>query len=264
MAPSTALSNAYECLQVTEKQGVVLLKLCRPDRLNAFSKTMHAELKQALKEIERFDGLRALVLTGDGRGFCAGQDLEERRIPEGQPKPDLGDSLKNTYSPLVSRLRKLPVPVVAAVNGVAAGAGAALALACDLVIAKRSAKFTFPFSYLGLIPDAGATSTLVRAVGQARAMAIVMLGEVVTGEQAAEWGLIWKAVDDESFDTEIHACINNLTNRPALGLELAKRSLYRAMDNDFESQLELESQCQKLAGRNPQYWEKVQQFLDKK
>jgi 2-(1,2-epoxy-1,2-dihydrophenyl)acetyl-CoA isomerase len=258
------ISNSYECLQVSENNGVVELKLSRPDRLNAFSKTMHAELKVALKEIERFEGLRALVLTGEGRGFCAGQDLEERRIPEGQPKPDLGDSLKNTYSPMVSRLRKLPVPVIAAVNGVAAGAGAALALACDIVIAKRSAKFTFPFSYLGLIPDAGATSTLVRAVGQARAVAITMLGEMVSAEQAADWGMIWKAVDDEQFDAEIQATLNNLLGRPALGLELAKRSLYQAMDNSFEAQLELESQCQKLAGRNPQFWEKVQQFLDKK
>lgn len=258
------MTNSYECLQVSEHNGVVELKLSRPERLNAFSKTMHAELKVALKEIERFNGLRALVITGEGRGFCAGQDLEERRIAEGEPKPDLGDSLKNTYSPLVARLRNLPVPVVAAVNGVAAGAGAAIALACDIVIAKRSAKFTFPFSYLGLVPDAGSTSTLVRAVGQARAMAIVMLGEVVTAEQAADWGLIWKAVDDDQFETETAAVVANLLGRPALGLELAKRALYRAMDNDFETQLELESQCQKLAGRNPQFWEKVQQFLDKK
>ncbi len=258
------MTNSYECLQVSEHNGVVELKLSRPERLNAFSKTMHAELKVALKEIERFNGLRALVITGEGRGFCAGQDLEERRIAEGEPKPDLGDSLKNTYSPLVARLRNLPVPVVAAVNGVAAGAGAAIALACDIVIAKRSAKFTFPFSYLGLVPDAGSTSTLVRAVGQARAMAIVMLGEVVTADQAADWGLIWKAVDDDQFETETAAVVANLLGRPALGLELAKRALYRAMDNDFETQLELESQCQKLAGRNPQFWEKVQQFLDKK
>jgi len=258
------ISNSYECLQVSENNGVVELKLNRPDRLNAFSKTMHAELKVALKEIERYEGLRVLVLTGDGRGFCAGQDLEERRVPEGEPKPDLGDSLKNTYGPLVTRLRKLPVPVIAAVNGVAAGAGAAIALACDIVIAKRSAKFTFPFSYLGLIPDAGATSTLVRAVGQARAVAITMLGEVVTAEQAADWGLIWKTVDDDQFEAETAAVVANLLGRPALGLELAKRALYRAMDNDFETQLELESQCQKLAGRNPQFWEKVQQFLDKK
>jgi len=259
-----SLSNAYECLQVSETNGVVELKLSRPDRLNAFSKTMHAELKLAMKEIERFDGLRVLVLTGEGRAFCAGQDLEERRIPEGEAKPDLGDSLKKIYSPLVMRLRKLPVPVIAAVNGVAAGAGGSLALACDIVIAKRSAKFTFPFSYLGLIPDAGATSSLVRAVGQARAMAIVMLGEVVTAQQAADWGLIWKAVDDAEFDAEVAACAQNLAGRPALGLEMAKRALYRASENDFETQLELESQCQKLAGRNPLYWETVQQFLDKK
>lgn len=259
-----SLSNAYECLQVSETNGVVELKLSRPERLNAFSKTMHAEIKQALREIERFDGLRALILTGEGRGFCAGQDLEERRIPEGQPKPDLGESLRNTYSPLVSRLRNLPVPVIAAVNGVAAGAGAGIALACDIVIAKRTAKLTFPFSFLGLIPDAGCTSTLVRAVGQARAMAIVMLGEVITAEQAADWGLIWKAVDDDQFDAEVQSVINNLLERPARGLELAKRSLYKAIDNGFEAQLELESQCQTLAGRNPEYWEKVQQFLDKK
>ena len=259
-----SLSNNYECLQVTETDGVVELKLSRPDRLNAFSKPMHAELKVALKEIERFESLRCLILTGQGRGFCAGQDLEERRIPQGEPKPDLGDSLKNTYSPLVTRLRNLPVPVIAAVNGVAAGAGASLALACDIVIAKKQAKFTFPFSYLGLVPDAGATATLVRNAGQAKAMAITMLGEVVTGEEAAEYGLIWKAVEEDQFSSEVDNIVSNLKGKPKLGLELIKRSLYRAFDNDFAAQLELESQCQKLAGRNPEFWQKVQQFLDKK
>jgi 2-(1,2-epoxy-1,2-dihydrophenyl)acetyl-CoA isomerase len=259
-----SLSNNYECLQVSETEGVVELKLSRPDRLNAFSKTMHAELKLALKEIERLEDLRCLILTGEGRGFCAGQDLEERRIPQGVLKPDLGDSLKNTYSPLVSRLRNLPVPVIAAVNGVAAGAGASLALACDIVIAKKQAKFTFPFSHLGLVPDAGATATLVRNAGQAKAMAITMLAEVVSGEEAAEYGLIWKAVEEDQFSTEIEKVVSNLKGKPKLGLQLIKRSLYRAFDNDFEAQLELESQCQKLAGRNPEFWEKVQQFLEKK
>jgi 2-(1,2-epoxy-1,2-dihydrophenyl)acetyl-CoA isomerase len=259
-----SLSNNYECLQVTETDGVVELKLSRPDRLNAFSKTMHAELKVALKEIERFESLRCLILTGQGRGFCAGQDLEERRIPQGEPKPDLGDSLKNTYSPLVSRLRNLPVPVIAAVNGVAAGAGASLALACDIIIAKKQVKFTFPFSHLGLVPDAGATAALVRNAGQAKAMAITMLGEVVTGEEAAEYGLIWKAVEEDHFSSEVDNIVSNLKGKPRLGLELIKRSLYRAFDNDFAAQLELESQCQKLAGRNPEFWQKVQQFLDKK
>lgn len=259
-----AFSNQYECLSLSEAGGVVELKLNRPDRLNAFSKTMHAELRQALKEIERFAELRVLVITGEGRGFCAGQDLEERRIPEGQPKPDLGDSLKNIYGPLVTRLRKLPVPVIAAVNGVAAGAGAALALAADIVIAKRSAKFTFPFSYLGLIPDAGSTSTLVRNLGQARAIAIAMLGEAISADEAQQSGLIWKAVDDDAFEQVVQDTLSNLLGRPQLGLELTKRSIYSALDNDFEAQLELESQCQKLAGRNPEFWQKVQQFLDRK
>lgn len=257
------LSNQYETLLVTKRSGVVELTLNRPERLNAFNKVMHAELKQALKEIERLQDLRLLIISGAGRGFCSGQDLEERRIPEGQPKPDLGDSLKNSYSPLVARIRRLPVPVVAAVRGVAAGAGAALALACDIVIATSDAKFTFPFSYLGLTPDAGASSTLVRNLGQARAMAIAMLGEVVSGRQAADWGLIWKAVDSDQFDQSLDSCIESLLNRPQLGLELIKRSLYQAFDNDFEAQLELESQCQKLAGRNPEFWQRVQQFLDK-
>ncbi len=256
--------ETFETLVLSKNAGVVELKLSRPERLNSFSKTMHQELKQALKIIKRLPDLKVLVITGEGRGFCAGQDLEERRIPEGEPKPDLGDSLKNTYSPLVTTLRELPVPVIAAVNGVAAGAGAAVAMAADIVIAKRSAKFTFPFSHLGLIPDAGASSTLVRNLGQARAMAIAMLGEVVDAETAERWGLIWAAVDDDSFDEYKQSLIEKLTGRPALGLSLIKRSMYQSFENDFSTQLELESSCQKLAGRNPEFWQRVDAFLNKK
>lgn len=254
----------FETLILNEAEGVVELRLNRPARLNSFSSEMHRELRQAIKLIKRMEGLRVLVITGEGRAFCAGQDLEERRIPEGQPKPDLGDSLKQTYSPLVSALRDLPVPVIAAVNGVAAGAGASLALAADIVIAKRSAKFTFPFSHLGLIPDAGGTSTLVRNLGQSRALAIALLGEAVDAETAEHWGLIWAAVDDDRFDACLQEMIAKLTGRPALGMELIKRSMYQAFENDFATQLELESSCQKLAGRNPAFWDRVNAFLNNK
>ncbi|QJD71503.1 enoyl-CoA hydratase-related protein [Marinobacterium sp. LSUCC0821] len=253
-----------EAIKVAGENGVVRITLNRPERLNSFSKTMHLELKQALAAIKRLKDLRLLVLTGEGRGFCAGQDLEERRIPEGEPRPDLGDSLKNTYSPLVSALRELPVPTIAAVNGVAAGAGASIALACDIVIAKRGAKMTFPFSHLGLVPDAGATSTLVRNIGQARAMAVAMLGEMILAEEAEQMGLIWSAVDADQFEDQVESTIKNLLGRPALGLELIKRSMYQAYENSFAEQLELESSCQKLAGRNPEFWDRVNAFLNKK
>lgn len=181
------------------EKGVMTLTLNRPERLNSFNDEMHAQLAECLKQVERDDTIRCLLLTGAGRGFCAGQDLNDRNVDPTGPAPDLGMSVERFYNPLVRRLAKLPKPVICAVNGVAAGAGATLALGGDIVIAARSAKFVMAFSKLGLIPDCGGTWLLPRVAGRARAMGLALLGNQLSAEQAHEWGMIWQVVDDETL-----------------------------------------------------------------
>src|SRR5688500_8558136 len=186
-------------LILTERrEGYRVITLNRPDRLNSFNEAMHAALMSALLEAEVDDSCRAVVLTGAGRGFCAGQDLSDRVFSPGQA-PDLSSTLERLYNPLVRKLRDLQMPVICAVNGVAAGAGANIALACDIVLAARSAKFIQAFAKLGLVPDSGGTWFLPRLVGPARARALALLAEPVMAEQAEAWGMIWKAVDDSSL-----------------------------------------------------------------
>ena len=180
------------------EQGVARLTLNRPDKLNSFNVAMHQEVREALGRAVS-DGARVLVLTGAGRGFCAGQDLGDRAVSPGGEGVDLGDSIEKNYKPLVLALRSLPMPVIAAVNGVAAGAGANIALACDIVVAAKSASFVQSFSKLGLVPDSGGTWFLPRLVGNARALGLALLGDKLSAEQAAQWGLIWRAVDDGEF-----------------------------------------------------------------
>src|SRR5215510_13013212 len=189
----------FETILFEIADGVATLTLNRPDKLNAFTAAMHEELREAMQRIRAAEGLRALLITGSGRGFCAGQDLTERVMKDGTGPFDLGATLEKNYNPLVRGLRELPIPVICAVNGVAAGAGCNFALACDVVIAARSASFIEVFSRIGLIPDAGGTYALPRLVGAARAMAMSLLAEPVSGEQAASWGLIWKCVDDDKL-----------------------------------------------------------------
>jgi 2-(1,2-epoxy-1,2-dihydrophenyl)acetyl-CoA isomerase len=244
--------------------GVATITLNRPDKLNAFNEAMHGELARALDRIETDASVRALLLTGAGRGFCAGQDLGDRVMGEGDAPPDLGDALERLYNPLVRRLCHLERPVVCAVNGVAAGAGANLALNCDLVLAARSARFIEPFCRLGLVPDAGGTWILPRLVGTARARGLALLGEPLAAEQAEAWGLIWRVVDDDRLMDEATALARHLATQATKGLGLIKRALLASAANGLDQQLDLERDLQREAGRSEDYAEGVRAFLAKR
>jgi 2-(1,2-epoxy-1,2-dihydrophenyl)acetyl-CoA isomerase len=241
---------------------VATVTLHRPDRLNAFNEVMHAQLAQALDRIELDRAIRAVLLTGSGRAFCAGQDLGERAAAGSDL--DLGDTLERLYNPLIRRLVDLERPVLCAVNGVAAGAGANLALACDIVLAARSATFIQAFCKLGLVPDSGGTFTLPRLVGSARAMGLALLGDALPAERAAAWGLIWRCVDDEKLMGEATEMARHLAQQPTRGLGLIKRALHASADNSLEQQLDLERDLQREAGRTEDYQEGVAAFLAKR
>src|SRR5580765_3991124 len=213
----------YENILFSLDDGIARLTLNRPDRLNSFNDAMHAEVRDALARVKD-GGARVLLLTGAGRGFCAGQDLSDRAVAPGAEPVDLGASIERNYKPLILGLRALPLPVVCAVNGVAAGAGANIALACDIVVAAKSASFIQAFSRIGLIPDSGGTYFLPRLVGSARAMGLALFGDRVTAEQAAEWGLIWKCVDDGEFVATTDAMAAQLADAPTAGLAAIKRA----------------------------------------
>src|SRR3954464_4944295 len=225
---------------VSQEAGVLSITLNRPDKLNAFNPEMHQLLRKALERAADEQGIRALLLTGSGRGFCAGQDLSERNISADAAPIDLSVSLGSHYNPLVRRLRALPKPIVCAVNGVAAGAGANLALACDLVIAARSATFVQSFSRLGLVPDSGGTFFLPRLVGSARAMALALLAEPLSAERAEQWGLIWKVVADARLAEEAFAVARALDAGPTKGYGLLKKAMSASASNTLDAQLDLE------------------------
>jgi 2-(1,2-epoxy-1,2-dihydrophenyl)acetyl-CoA isomerase len=251
-------------VRVEVRPGYRIVTLDRPDKLNSFNEAMHAALRAALEEAVDDAGTRALVLTGAGRAFCAGQDLGDRVMGEGGARPDLGDTLERTYNPLVRRLRTLPFPVVCAVNGVAAGAGANVALACDIVLAARSAKFLQAFARIGLIPDSGGTWTLPRLVGRARAMGLAMLAEPVTAEQAQAWGMIWQIVDDADLMREAEALAARLAIMPTGALVAIRQALDGAATNSLDNQLDLERDLQAELGRGDDYAEGVRAFLEKR
>jgi 2-(1,2-epoxy-1,2-dihydrophenyl)acetyl-CoA isomerase len=243
--------------------GVATITLNRPDKLNAFTGEMHAELKQAMQIIRADRGVRVLMITGAGRGFCAGQDLSERMMGNSETA-DVGSSLEKNYNPLLKELRALPYPVICAVNGVAAGAGCNLVLACDIVIAARSAAFIQAFSRIGLIPDAGGTYTLPRLVGTARAMAAAMLAEKIGAEQAAQWGMIWKCVDDSQLMRDANELARQLAGQATRALGLMKRAIYASANNTFEQQLELERDLQREAAKTEDFREGVAAFMEKR
>ncbi|MEO3385042.1 enoyl-CoA hydratase-related protein [Mesorhizobium sp. CAU 1741] len=247
---------------VHQHDGFVEIVLNRPDRLNAFTKQLHAELLAALKAADGDEGCKAVLLTGAGRGFCAGQDLTERVFVDGEV-PDLSENLVERYNPLISFIRHARVPVVAAVNGVAAGAGASLAFACDIVIAAHTAKFMQAFAKIGLIPDAGGTWTLPRIAGDARARAMIMLAEPVSAELAVQWGMIWKVVDDALLHDEAVATCRRLAALPGSATALAKRALLGSSGNDLDAQLTLEAELQRQAGEHPEYRLAVEAFRRK-
>jgi 2-(1,2-epoxy-1,2-dihydrophenyl)acetyl-CoA isomerase len=251
---------AYETIDFKADGPVARITLNRPDRLNSFTARMHEELRDAL------DGLgeaRVLVVTGAGRGFCAGQDLNDRAVASGEAV-DLGETVQQCWNPLIRKLTSLPQPVIARVNGVAAGAGANIALACDIVIAAKSAKFIQSFSAIGLIPDSGGTWALPRLVGQARALGLALTGEPLPADKAAEWGLIWKAVEDRELDTEIDAIANKLAALPPLGLAAIKQMIRSSWQYSLDEELERQAGEMRRLGFTEDYREGVAAFLEKR
>jgi 2-(1,2-epoxy-1,2-dihydrophenyl)acetyl-CoA isomerase len=251
---------AYETIILDQSDAIARITLNRPDRLNSFTKAMHAELQAAL-DVAR--DARVIILTGAGRGFCAGQDLNDRAVAPGQAV-DLGETVESSWNPLIRRLAAMPQPVIAKVNGVAAGAGANIALACDIVVAAKSAKFIQSFSALGLIPDSGGSWHLPRLVGQARALGLALTGEPITGEQAADWGLIWKAVDDEALDAEVDAIAAKLASLPPLGLAAIKSIIRSTGARTLDEELDVQRDEMRRLGFTEDYREGVAAFLEKR
>jgi 2-(1,2-epoxy-1,2-dihydrophenyl)acetyl-CoA isomerase len=254
---------SYQTILYDVAGRVARLTLNRPDRLNSFNTVMHAEVRDALDRVSA-EGARVLVLTGAGRGFCAGQDLGERQAAPGGARPDLGESIERNYKPLVLALSSLPVPTIAAVNGVAAGAGASIALACDLVVAAKSAAFIQAFSKLGLVPDAGATWQLPRLVGRARALGLAMLGERLSAEQAAVWGLIWRCVEDAEFPGHVARLAEDLAVAPTRGLVRTREAILASATQTLAAQLDLERDFQRELGYSSDYAEGVAAFAEKR
>lgn len=254
---------SYQHILFDLSGGIARLTLNRPDRLNSFNTLMHAEVREALEKVRTGDA-RVLVITGAGRGFCAGQDLGDRAVAPGGQAVDLGESIEKNYRPLVLALRALPLPVIAAVNGVAAGAGANIALACDLVIAARSASFVQAFSKLGLVPDSGGTWLLPRLVGNARALGLAFLGEKLPAEQALQWGLIWRCVEDAQLATEVDALAAQLAAAPTRGLARTKQAVYESWGRSLEQQLDIERDYQRELGYSEDYAEGVAAFTQKR
>ena len=254
---NTTIEHAFE-------DGLVTVTLNRPDRLNAFNTDMHAELRGVLEGAAADAAVRCVLLTGAGRGFCAGQDLSDRSVQPGDASPDLGASIEKNYNPLIHLITGLEKPVICAVNGVAAGAGANLAFACDIVFAARSARFIQSFCRIGLIPDSGGTWHLPRLAGHARAMGMALLGDAVDAETAERWGLIWRCVADAELLAEAVRLGKHLAAQPTVGLALIKKALRASWSNDLDTQLELEKELQRAAGRTADYQEGVHAFLEKR
>ena len=250
---------SYETI-LFEPGAVARITLNRPDRLNSFTAQMHEELRDALGKL---DDARVLVLTGAGRGFCAGQDLNDRAVAPGEAV-DLGETVQACWNPLVRSLTSLPQPVIARVNGVAAGAGANIALACDMVVAAKSAKFIQSFSAIGLIPDSGGTWVLPRLLGQARALGLALTGEPLPADRAAEWGLIWKAVEDEALDAEVDAIASKLASLPPLGLAAIKDMIRTSWQYSLDEELERQADAMRRLGFTEDYREGVASFLEKR
>lgn len=261
------MTTVYEDIVFALDAGIARLTLNRPGKLNSFTARMHGEVAHALTQVEQDaaqGNARVLLITGAGRGFCAGQDLGERKAEPGAPGADLGDTIERYYAPLVRRLRALPLPVVVGVNGVAAGAGANLALAGDIVIAKESASFIQAFCRLGLLPDTGGTYVLPRLVGRARAMGLALLGDKISARQAQDWGMIWQCVADADFDATLARLCEHFAAAPTKGLAYTKRALAASLDNTLDQQLDLERDLMRELGRSEDYAEGVAAFLGKR
>jgi 2-(1,2-epoxy-1,2-dihydrophenyl)acetyl-CoA isomerase len=260
---ATGVQMNYTSIRYSVADDIARLTLNRPDRLNSLNAAMHEELRHALAQVVD-DGARVLVLTGAGRGFCAGQDLGDRLAVPGGRGVDLGESIERNYKPLVLALRNLPMPVIAAVNGVAAGAGSSIALACDIVIAARSAVFVQAFCRLGLIPDSGATWFLPRLVGNARATGLAMLGDKLPAQQAADWGLIWRCVDDAEFAHSVDRLAAELALAPTTGLVRTRQAMQSAWQHSLAEQLDMERDLQRELGWSSDFAEGVAAFSEKR
>ena len=254
---------SYENILFSIDAGLARLTFNRPDKLNSFNTAMHAEVRDALGRVTE-EGGRVLVLTGAGRGFCAGQDLADSAVAPTENGVDLGIAIERNYKPLILALRNLPLPVIAAVNGVAAGAGANIAFACDIVIAARSANFIQSFSKLGLVPDSGGTWTLPRLLGNARALGLTLLGDKLPAEQAAQWGLIWKCVDDAALASEVDTLARQLAQAPTRGLARTKEAIYGSWQRSLAEQLDVERDLQRELGGSHDYSEGVAAFTEKR
>jgi 2-(1,2-epoxy-1,2-dihydrophenyl)acetyl-CoA isomerase len=252
---------AYETIILEQSGGIARITLNRPDRLNSFTAQMHEELRSGLADAAE---ARVIVLTGAGRGFCAGQDLNERSVAAGDTPVDLGMTVENGWNPLISTLTSIPQPVIAQVNGVAAGAGANIALACDIVVAARSAKFIQSFSAIGLIPDSGGSWILPRLIGQARAMGLALTGEPLPSQTAEAWGLIWKCVEDGQLASEVDAIAAKLASLPPLGLAAIKSIIRSTWARSLPEELELQRDEMRRLGFTEDYREGVAAFLEKR
>jgi 2-(1,2-epoxy-1,2-dihydrophenyl)acetyl-CoA isomerase len=252
---------AYETIDFKADGPIARITLNRPDRLNSFTVQMHEELRDALANL---GDARVLVLTGAGRGFCAGQDLNDRAVSSDEHPVDLGVTVETCWNPLIRKLTSLPQPVIARVNGVAAGAGANIALACDIVVAAKSAKFIQSFSAIGLIPDSGGTWALPRVAGQARALGLALTGEPLPAEKAEEWGMIWKCVDDDALDAEVDAIANKLASLPPLGLAAIKEMIRSSWQYSLDEELERQAGTMRRLGFSADYREGVAAFLEKR
>ncbi len=254
----------YQNIQFEVTQGVARLTLNRPEKLNSFTGAMHAELRSALDEVQADKEVRVLVITGAGRAFCAGQDLADPEMAMGDTVPDIGNVVEKNYKPLILRLQNLRVPTIAMVNGVAAGAGASLALACDLVVAAKSASFLQAFSKIGLIPDTGGTWFLPQRVGMARAMGLALLAEKLPAEKAADWGLIWQAVEDTALGGTVEALATQMAGMPTKALVRTRQAMHAAPGHTLEQQLSMEGGFMRELGWSSDYAEGVAAFMEKR
>ncbi|MDO7390634.1 2-(1,2-epoxy-1,2-dihydrophenyl)acetyl-CoA isomerase PaaG [Acinetobacter nosocomialis] len=254
----------YQNIITEEKNGVGYLTFNRPKALNSFNVDMHREVAEVLNQWTKNPDVRCVVISGEGRGFCAGQDLGDRVVDPNAEAPDLGYSIETYYNPLIKTIVNMPKPVICAVNGVAAGAGANIALACDLVIAAKSANFVQAFCRLGLVPDSAGTWFLPRAVGHARAMGLALLGDKLPAETAKEWGMIWDVVEDAELKTKVTELAERLAKQPTFGLSLIKKAIHQSSNNTFDEQMLLERDLQRIAGRSEDYREGVQAFMNKR
>ncbi|EIB7121167.1 2-(1,2-epoxy-1,2-dihydrophenyl)acetyl-CoA isomerase PaaG [Acinetobacter baumannii] len=254
----------YQNIIAEEKNGVGYLTFNRPKALNSFNVDMHREVAEVLNQWTKNPDVRCVVISGEGRGFCAGQDLGDRVVDPNAEAPDLGYSIETYYNPLIKTIVNMPKPVICAVNGVAAGAGANIALACDLVIAAKSANFVQAFCRLGLVPDSAGTWFLPRAVGHARAMGLALLGDKLPAETAKEWGMIWDVVEDAELKTKVTELAERLAKQPTFGLSLIKKAIHQSSNNTFDEQVLLERDLQRIAGRSEDYREGVQAFMNKR